>query len=258
MPAKAGIHVFLSKAKLLLPNSPSPLQLPQVSAGRVPPFFKKATSSLAMARRARYRRRRFSVLRFLFWRIPLLLGALWLCGFLVYLGVVFSSAPPNPMPRADGIVALTGGDDRVGAGLALLAAHDAPLLLISGAGRGTYLGDFTADDAAAATRYAGAITLGHMAGTTHGNAIEAADWAHAHHMRSLIIVTADYHMPRALQEMQNTLPGVTLIAAPVRPPAMRKLFTLPTLRLLAGEYSKYVIVLSGLGRFAAAFTNSDQ
>ena len=96
------------------------------------------------------------------------------------------------MPLADGIVALTGGDDRVGAGLALLAAHEAPLLLISGAGRGTYLGDFTADDVTAATRYASDITLGHMADTTHGNALEAADWAHTYHLRTLIIVTADY------------------------------------------------------------------
>jgi uncharacterized SAM-binding protein YcdF (DUF218 family) len=158
---------------------------------------------------------------------------------------------------ADGIVALTGGDDRVGAGLALLAAHEAPLLLISGAGRGTYLGDFTADDTAAATRYASAITLGHMADTTHGNALEAADWAHAHHMHALIIVTADYHMPRAMLEMANTLPGVTLIPAPVRPPAMSKLFSLPTLRLLAGEYTKYLAVRSGFGQLAATVANSD-
>jgi uncharacterized SAM-binding protein YcdF (DUF218 family) len=206
-------------------------------------------------RRSR-RRGRFSLTRLVL-RLPLLLAALWLCGFTVFLGVVFTASPPNPMPPADGIIALTGGDDRVATGLALLAAHDAPLLLISGAGRGTYLGDFTADDSAAATRYAGAITLGHMAGTTHGNALEAADWVHAHHMHSLIIVTADYHMPRAIQEMQNALPGITLIQAPVRPPAMRKLFTIPTLRLLAGEYTKYLVVASGLGRPAASILNPD-
>lgn len=186
-----------------------------------------------------------------------LLILLWLAGFAIFLGVVLTAAPPNPLPVADGIVALTGGDDRVGAGLALLAAREAPLLLISGAGRGTYLGDFTADDAAAATRYASAITLGHMADTTHGNALEAANWAHAHHMHALIIVTADYHMPRAMLEMAHSLPGVTLIPAPVRPPAMDKLFTLPTLRLLAGEYTKYLAVRSGFGHLAATIENSN-
>ena len=206
-----------------------------------------------MARRAIFRRRRrLSPLRLVF-RLFVLLGSLWLCGFAVYLAIVFSAAPPNPMPPADGIVALTGGDDRVAAGLALLGEHDAPRLLISGAGRGTYLGDFTADDAAAATRYASAITLGHMAATTHGNAVEAAQWAHTYHMHTLIIVTADYHMPRAMLEMRKALPGIRLIPAPVRPPAMREFFTWPTLQLLAGEYTKYMIVLTGLRPQVVAF-----
>ena len=209
-----------------------------------------------MARQPRFRRRRLSPL-LLALRLVALLVFLWGAGFAIFLGVVLTSAPPNPLPIADGIVALTGGDDRVAAGLALLAAHEAPLLLISGAGQGTYLGDFTADDAAAATRYASAITLGHMADTTHGNALEAADWVHAHHLHSLIIVTADYHLPRAMLEMSNALPGITLIPVPVRPPAMRRLLTLPTLRLLAGEYTKYLAVRAGLGRFAATIANQD-
>jgi uncharacterized SAM-binding protein YcdF (DUF218 family) len=204
----------------------------------------------------RPRRRRFSLLRLL-GRLAALLGFLWFAGFAVFLTVAFTATPPNPLSPADGIVALTGGDGRVSEALGLLAAHEAPLLLISGAGRGTYLGDFTADDAAAATRYASAITLGHMAGTTHGNALEAASWANAHRMRSLIIVTADYHMPRALQEMRRTLPGITLIPDPVRPPAMRKILSLPTLRMLAGEYTKYLTVRAGLGGIAAGLLNSD-
>jgi uncharacterized SAM-binding protein YcdF (DUF218 family) len=208
------------------------------------------------SRRPRFRRRRFSLLRLVAQTVAGLC-ALWLAGFLIFVITVTTATAPNPLPPADGIVALTGGDDRVAAGLNLLATHEAPLLLISGAGRGTYLGDFTDDDVLAATRYASDITLGHMAGTTHGNALEAANWAHAHHMHSLIIVTADYHMPRAMLEMHAALPGITLIPAPVRPPAMQALFTLPTLRLLAGEYTKYLVVRSGFGQLAAAVINSD-
>jgi uncharacterized SAM-binding protein YcdF (DUF218 family) len=201
-----------------------------------------------MARR-RFRRRRFAPLGVLA-RVAAWAFGVWLAGFAVFIVAVLMAAPPNPLPPADGIVALTGGDGRVATGLALLAARDAPLLLISGAGRGTYLGDFTADDAAAATRYASAITLGHMADTTHGNAIEAANWARQHNIRSLIVVTADYHMPRAMLEMRHALPQVALIPVPVRPPAMRKLLSLPTLRLLGGEYSKYLAVRLGLGGLA--------
>jgi uncharacterized SAM-binding protein YcdF (DUF218 family) len=205
--------------------------------------------------RPRFRRRRFLFTRLLF-KFCLLLAGLWLAGFLAFTGWVLSAMPPDPMPHADGIVALTGGDDRVGAALALLAAHDAPLLLISGVAHGTYLGDFTQDDSAAATRYAGAITLGHNASTTHTNASETADWANEHHMRSLIIVTADYHMPRALLEISQVLPGVTLTAAPVRPPAMENLLRWPTIRLLAGEYSKYLVVRLGFGTLAAELSGA--
>ncbi|HEY1858390.1 YdcF family protein [Acidocella sp.] len=210
-----------------------------------------------MTRRPLYHRRpHFSVLR-QFYRLVLLLCAAWVVGFALYLVDVATVSPPNPMPRADGIVALTGGDDRVSAGLALLAQHDAPRLLISGAGRGTYLGDFTSDDVSAATRYAGDITLGHMAGTTYGNALEAADWAHTYHLRTLIIVTADYHMPRAMLEMHRHLPGIRLIPAPVRPPAMNDLFSLPTIRLLSSEYTKYLVVRLGLRRVAVIFIKMD-
>jgi uncharacterized SAM-binding protein YcdF (DUF218 family) len=200
-----------------------------------------------MARRTRFRgrARRFRPFRWLF-RWLVFAGCLWAAGFLAFIGVVFTSQPPSPVPHADGIVVLTGGDNRVGTALALLAAGDAPALLISGAGRGTYLGDFTADDAAAATQYAGAITLGHEANTTRGNAIETAAWAQDRHMRSLLIVTADYHLPRALFVIHQRLPGVSLTGIPVRPPAMDHPFSQPTLRLLAAEYTKYLLARAGL------------
>ena len=44
--------------------------------------------------------------------------------------------PGEPPPRADGIVALTGGPDRIETALALLAADRAPVLLVSGVARG--------------------------------------------------------------------------------------------------------------------------
>ncbi len=203
-----------------------------------------------LARRHRFRKHRFRGLGWLITAVAVLAWA-WAAGFLVFLVVTWSAAPPNPIPRADGIVALTGGDGRVSAALALLAERAAPALLISGAGRGTHLGDFTADDAAAATRYAGAITVGHFALSTRGNAAETAAWAKARHMKSLIIVTADYHMPRAILEIRRCLPAATLYEVPVRPPAISHLFGLPTLRLLAVEYSKYLAVRSFLFDFAA-------
>jgi len=199
----------------------------------------------ARVARRRFARRRFGVLGWLLNALVLLAGA-WGVGFLIFLVAIWAASPPDPIPHADGIVALTGGDGRVSAALALLAEQAAPALLISGAGKGTYLGDFTADDSAAATHYASEITLGHTASSTRGNAVETAAWAKTRHMQSLIIVTADYHMPRAILELRRYLPHTVLYQVPVRPPAISHLFGLPTLRLLALEYSKYLAVRSGL------------
>ena len=174
---------------------------------------------------------------------------------MIYLVAVFNTVPPNPLPPADGIVALTGGDDRISEALALLARHEAPLMLISGVAKGTYLGDFTADNRLAATDYARDIEIGHAATTTHQNGLEAAIWAKAHHMHSLVVVTADYHMPRAMLEIHHALPGARLIPYPVRPPAMRDGLTTGTLLMLAAEYSKYLVVLADLGRL---FSNGDE
>lgn len=203
-------------------------------------------------RRVIFRKRRGASLRWLLragLRLLVLAGGLWFAGFLLFVVWVATAKPPDPPPKVDGIVSLTGGDDRVGAGLQLLASKAAPLMLISGAGRGTYLGDFTDDDAQAATQFAGAITLGHQAATTLGNAVELAKWARAHHMGSLLIVTADYHMPRAMLLIGQTLPDVALVAYPVRPPAMTHVFAPATLKMLAVEYSKYVVVRLGLYQY---------
>ncbi len=96
-----------------------------------------------------------------------------------------------------------------------------------------------------------------MAATTHDNGVETAAWANAHNMHSLIIVTADYHMPRALLEIRRALPGAQLIPDPVRPPAMRDRLTWPTLQLLAEEYSKYLVVRAGLGSLFSTGTSGD-
>jgi len=59
------------------------------------------------------------------------------------------------------------------------------------------------------------VDLGFRAETTRGNAVETARWVAFHHYHSLIVVTADYHIPRAILELQSTMPGVELYPYPV-------------------------------------------
>ena len=179
------------------------------------------------------------------------LAVLWAAGFGWFVNKVAKERPVSPMPHTDGIVVLTGGADRVRAGLRLLVQGAAPLLLISGAGPGTDLADFMPRGGVDARSAAAHITLGHAAHSTRGNARETAAWVTRHHLRSVMLVTADYHMPRALLELRRHLPGVRLIADPVQPPAMAHPARWPALKVLADEFCKYLLVRLRLGGFAA-------
>jgi uncharacterized SAM-binding protein YcdF (DUF218 family) len=163
------------------------------------------------------------------------LACAWLAGFVWF--IVSATRTPAPLPKADGIVVLTGGADRVATALRLLQRGQARVLLIS------------RDSDVQTAGMEAAITLGRRATTTLGNAAETADWARRAGLRSLIVVTAFYHMPRALIELGRALPGVTLHPAPVSPPSLWQ-SPAASLRLLAGEYAKYVAAAAGLSALA--------
>ncbi len=174
---------------------------------------------------------------------PLLLVLTWIAGFGWFVHTAFENRPPPP--PADGIVALTGGADRVETALHLLAEGRARLLLVSGVGGATDFSEL-AHRAGVASALAPRVALGRAAASTHGNAAETAEWARAHAVRSLIVVTAGYHMPRALTEIGRALPGVPLYPVAVQPPAMRGEADAATFRLLAGEYTKWLATEVGL------------
>jgi uncharacterized SAM-binding protein YcdF (DUF218 family) len=172
----------------------------------------------------------------------------WLAGFLWF--VYIAEVPRRSDAVADGVVVLTGGADRVAAGLALLRQGRAHALLISGVGKGADLARLARAAGVDAAPLAGKITLGRVATTTAGNADETAAWVRAENLHSLLVVTASYHMLRAMTELARSVPDVRLIPAPVVPPALRGAGRLSTVRLLASEYSKFLASRIGLTRLA--------
>jgi uncharacterized SAM-binding protein YcdF (DUF218 family) len=157
----------------------------------------------------------------------------------------------NSLPRAeiklaksaDGIVVLTGGASRVVDAVELLAAGRGKRLLISGVHPTTTPSELLRVNPDFERLLKCCIDLGREATNTIGNAMETGNWVRERNLRSLIVVTSGWHMPRALIEIENELPGVTLIPFPVVSERMRDepwWHDAATIRLLAVEYVKYV------------------
>ncbi|WP_198373683.1 YdcF family protein [Roseomonas rosulenta] len=217
-----------------------PVILPGTSATS-PSGAADAAGAATQASRARRRRLLRTALLLV---VPLAL----LLGFIAFLRVAIDPAAPI-LGQTDGIVVLTGGSERVTTGFRLLSEGQARLLLISGAHPEASLAEIATAAGIDAAPFAGRVAVGRAAASTRGNAAEAAAWARAEELRSLRIVTAGYHMPRAMLELRRAMPGLQLVAHPVPSAALRAPGALwrPQLwALLAGEYARYLGAWAGL------------
>lgn len=157
---------------------------------------------------------------------------------------------PRLPPPCDGIVALTGGQGRIETSLRLMAERRAALLLISGVDPHAVLGDFLMRTPHLLPLEVWLhTTLGRQAASTLGNADETAQWVRAHDVHSLIVVTAGYHIRRAMMEIARAVPDVALYPYPVQPPAMLHTDRLATWRLLVVEYDKWLLACIDTARW---------
>jgi uncharacterized SAM-binding protein YcdF (DUF218 family) len=175
-------------------------------------------------------------------------------GFVLF--VCLLPRPPAQPPTADAIVALTGGDTRLDTAVAMFEHGTGKRLLISGV-------DLVTTKAVlkhlthGARRFDCCADIGYTAEDTRGNAEEAAAWARGHHFKSLIIVTASYHMPRSLREFHATMPQVKLIPYAVESNRINLhdwWYHANTIRALHSEYAKYLatVAMTAMASHSAA------
>ena len=150
----------------------------------------------------------------------------------------------KPARNADGIVVLTGGSSRVSDAMELLAGGYGKRLLISGVHPTNAVSDISRslpDNQSLLLRCC--VDLDRSAVNTRSNAAETRRWARERSFKSLIVVTSNYHMPRAILELSHAMPDVTLIPFAVVGDRWRDepwWTSGATLRLLLSEYAKYV------------------
>lgn len=180
-----------------------------------------------------------------------IVALIWLIGLLAFVQRIERLTPAREPPVADAVVALTGASDlRLEAAVRLLERGKGKRLLISGVNREASRADILEVTRAAKPVYDCCVDLGYTAANTIGNALEIAAWARGKDYDSLIVVTADYHMPRAMLEIRAALPGATLVPYPVATEAVdaRRWWRYrDDTRRLVVEYSKYLAILAREG-----------
>jgi uncharacterized SAM-binding protein YcdF (DUF218 family) len=207
-----------------------------------------AGASVENERRVAPRRRALRRLAGLALICLILLGGVLVADFARFV-LALAGEEPRISARADGIVALTGGAERISDAIDLLSEGRARRLLITGVNQTTSDGALSAATPRTSELLSCCIDLDRNALNTVGNAMEAARWVNENGFRSIIVVTSSYHMPRSLMELRRVLPETELIAYPVishelkldswwKDPA--------TLRLLMFEYAKYTGAALGL------------
>jgi uncharacterized SAM-binding protein YcdF (DUF218 family) len=186
-------------------------------------------------------------LRFIF-DLLLLAVVLTAIGFFIFTDAIQRS---QPEPRtADGIAVLTGGVARIDEAMKLLAQQKAKRLLITGVNRTTSTEALKQLASEGDQLFSCCVDIDKEARNTIDNATETSQWVALHHYNSIIVVTSNYHMPRALAELGRVMPGVTLIPYSVIVNNVRldRWWTYPgTTRLLISEYLKYLPALGRLG-----------
>ncbi|MGI8840188.1 MAG: YdcF family protein [Caulobacteraceae bacterium] len=178
----------------------------------------------------------------------LVVAAMWVAGLLAFADRIARLTPAAAPLAADGIVALTGGSDlRLEAASRLLEDGKGRRLLVSGVNRRATRQDLLGVTGAAKPLFDCCVDLGFTAADTVGNARETAEWARSLGYRSLILVTADYHMPRAMLELRAAMPEARIAAYPVATPALDARdwrASDESARRMVVEYCKYLAILA--------------
>lgn len=144
------------------------------------------------------------------------LMALWGLGYIFFLFQISNATPESPDQKTEAIIVLTGGSNRINEGLDMLASDGAPKLFITGVNENVSKKDLINKwPKKNKPKDLCCIELDYKATDTKENAIETEKWIEKNDIKSIRLITSDYHSVRAYLEIKDRLDGVEIIQHPV-------------------------------------------
>jgi uncharacterized SAM-binding protein YcdF (DUF218 family) len=188
---------------------------------------------------------RSSMRRGLLMRLSFLaLIAAFFIGFAVFTKHVTGMSQPETIAAADAIVVLTGGTDRLKPAIELLKNGSGKKLLISGVNPETTKKDIVRAYSISPELAACCLDIDQISANTVGNATQSAKWLRINGFSSVILVTSNYHMPRAEKELHRLAGSMKITRFPLVNSDLRnwKWLEQPdAFRLILTEYLKYIL-----------------
>lgn len=147
----------------------------------------------------------------------------WALGFLWF---AVSLPQPADGSTTDAVIVPTGGAGRIAQGLDVLDQGLATQMLVTGVDPEVTPEEFAAEFEVDETRMDCCVTLGFLAVDTRSNATETAQWVEENAITSLRLVTTDWHMRRAANELHRKIPSSVRVVRDAVPsePSLASLF----------------------------------
>ncbi len=185
----------------------------------------------------------FKVLLFQFIFLVISTFFLWCAGLIFYAFTLYKTPLP-PYEKAEAIVVLTGGKNRVVEGFNLLEKDAAPILFISGVHPDVKVSELIDLWKKGHQHMQCCVILGYQAGNTAGNALETSKWIKEKGFKTIRLVTSDYHMPRTLLNFSLSAPDISIIPHPTETKELKDIhwwLERENFYMITREYNKFIL-----------------
>ena len=151
--------------------------------------------------------------------------------------------------KSSNIVILTGGTNRIKDGLKIVNKFEKSStfnskILVSGTGKGFTKMSLAKNIDFDFNLIECCIELDSISTNTYSNAFETLKWVKKNNISEFILITSNYHMPRAFLEFKYRMPNLKIFTYPITPKKHdinNWLGSFQTFSLVLSEYCKFLV-----------------